>query len=59
MKKYYRIEIKDNRSVCPVCGKVNNHNMGNAHDCPHIAKVTSKGIAFYFWGFRPNGFVAN
>lgn len=56
--KFYRTEIKsDKTSVCPVCGATNKHVTGK--DCGHVAKITAKGVVFYFWGFRPEGFVAN
>ena len=50
--KFYRTELrKDRTTVCPWCETVNQHKTGN--DCGHVAKITKKGIVFYYWGFRP------
>ena len=51
--KYWRVEIKDHKTTCPWCNpvRVNNHMTGAV--CEHVAKVTVKGVAFYYWGFRP------
>src|SRR6185437_15732126 len=59
MKKYYQVEMdKTNRtSVCPVCANVNDHKR-TVDNCNHLHKLTAKGVAFYFWGFRPEGFNA-
>lgn len=57
-QKFYRVELNGAAtSVCPVCGTTNQHLTGK--DCGHVAKITAKGVVFYFWGFRPEGFVAN
>lgn len=53
--KYYRVNLDSNRqTTCPVCGKINRHVTGQ--DCGHVAKVTAKGVVWYYWGFRPPGF---
>lgn len=49
--KYWRVEVKDHKTTCPWCNRVNDHITGNV--CEHVEKVTSKGIVFYYWGFRP------
>lgn len=55
LPKYYRTQIADDHtSTCPWCGQKNDH-IRTATLCPHVAKVSSKGIVFYYWGFRPDG----
>ncbi len=51
--KYWRVKVKDHKSICPWCNPIreNNHITGDV--CEHVAKLTNKGIVFYFWGFRP------
>ncbi len=50
--KYWRVKVQDHKTTCPWCNpvRVNDHITGNV--CKHVAKVTIKGIAFYFWGYR-------
>lgn len=52
--KYYRVQTENGKSFCPVCGRENNHK-ANADSCNHIYKITETGIAYYYWGFRPEG----
>lgn len=50
--KFYRSQISpDGTSKCPWCGNVNKHNTGNV--CEHVAKLTNKGVVFFYWGTRP------
>lgn len=50
--KYWRTQLDlDGRTVCPWCGRVNHHKTGQC--CEHVAKVTVKGVVFYYWGIRP------
>ena len=51
--KFWRTELSNNRTTCPWCAANNDHATGNV--CEHVAKVTVKGVVFYYWGFRPVG----
>jgi hypothetical protein len=52
LPKFHISKIGDNgTSVCPNCGALNKHTTGN--DCGHVAKITAKGMVYYYWGFRP------
>ena len=57
--KYYTVQMnpETKTTVCPVCSQVNNH-IADVGNCNHLHKLTVKGLAYYFWGFRPEGFKA-
>ena len=52
--KFYRVQMnpETKTSICPVCDHTNNH-IADAGNCEHLHKLTTKGVAMYFWGIRP------
>jgi hypothetical protein len=47
--KYQKVLIdqKTKETVCPYCGKKNDHLRGNYNHCDHLFKLTKDGVAFY------------
>ena len=43
--KFIKIKVQNFKSICPVCGQMNDHLTGNV--CKHVKKVTVKHIVFY------------
>lgn len=55
-RRYYRMPIKpDGSTICPVCGAWNRHTTGR--HCGHLAKITAKNEAWYWWNYKPVRFM--